>query len=38
MGPFATPWLTFLAWFVAAASVLVAAGWAVFAFRRKKGS
>ena len=30
MGPFNTPWLTFLAWIVIGASILVSIGWSVF--------
>ena len=37
MGPFSTPWLTFVAWFVAAASVLASLVWAIVGFRSKKG-
>lgn len=37
MGPFNMPWLTFLAWVVTAASVLLAIAWAAWPSRRGKG-
>jgi len=34
MGPFQTPWLTFYAWIVIGASILMAIVWSVFWFRK----
>jgi len=31
MGPFQTPWVTFFAWVVIAASILLAIGWSLVA-------
>jgi len=33
MGPFQTPWLTFFAWVVIAASILLAIGWSLLSRR-----
>lgn len=37
MGPFNFPWLTFLAFVVTAASILLAVVWAVLDRRREEG-
>lgn len=34
MGPFHTPWLTFLAWVVIAGSILLALIWSIVGFRK----
>jgi len=34
MGPFQTPWLTFFAWIVIGATILLAIGWSL-AFRKE---
>jgi len=36
MGPFNTPWLTFAAWIVIGASILLAICWSTFGFRSEE--
>lgn len=38
MGPFNTPWLTFLAWIVALGCVVGSIIWAVWVFKPKENS
>ena len=34
MGPFQTPWLTFFAWIVIGATILMAIVWSIWGFRK----
>lgn len=34
MGPFQLPWLTFSAWIVIGASILLAIAWSIWGFRK----
>jgi len=34
MGPFQTPWLTFYAWIVIGASILMAIVWSIWGFHK----